>query len=762
MRNMNASQNQFSPGSPASQTHIPISVSLPRLLLADDATSADQLALSVCETLGKRVITTDTRSLTQRALPVDEPCMWVINSETRALSEENARAQNHYLATRIFPREKHIPLVQIDSRFRGIRNALKGLYESLDFEFLLFVPAEPELGRVVQNGIYYHVEDGRPTPFHQSVLARSAQPPFDTSDLRALIAAALGVSTEQIVSINEEAVSSGPNAVVECIRGIKKQERTILIPDIARPAHVESVIAAWKTLSRNRVLLAGSRTFLRSLFASFALRQPVTHQTTLLSQAIARTKNGAPLAVIASSEPSTSTQIDYAQRALGPNLVTVVFDPGGILANERIAQRETDRVQQLLQESLKAMRPVLLRASSLQVAGDPIVRERHLYALAKVVAQDTIHRRMTSLFVSGGQTAEMVRATLGISAVEIKGAFQEGIPLGLPIKGSFHQIPIVTKGGRLGKENVLFEFFEQGHPLPRANIVPVVTPLTKDREVDQEGIERLINHLVCLGTTDIFAVGNAGEFRFLTNEQRLRALALFAKQAQGRLRVFAGITADTAAETRNNYQAAGRLGVYAAVAMPLYFLERSADILPFIESLASINSGLPVILYNNPERTRGQNISFEVVEALEFPVMAIKDSSGDLNRFDRYVESIAVYEGQQRQFLEGYLHGARGAVGIIGHVSPLPNEFFDPATVASRREAIARQINDLSKTVKEGGAEVAAYKYVLSLMGVLGDTVASNEPARDLTAAQREQIRITNAELISQMRGLSSRAPNRN
>jgi dihydrodipicolinate synthase/N-acetylneuraminate lyase len=206
--------------------------------------------------------------------------------------------------------------------------------------------------------------------------------------------------------------------------------------------------------------------------------------------------------------------------------------------------------------------------------------------------------------------------------------------------------------------------------------------------------------------------------------------------------VFAGITGVTAEETKNNYEAAGKLGVYAAVVMPLYFLERSEEIAPFVESLRAIRPGLPLVLYNNPERTRGQHIAFEAVELLEYPVVAIKDSSGDLSRFDRYLSCMPVYEGQQRQFLEGYLHGARGTIGIIGHVSALPNEFYAPTTTASRREEIAREINDLSKRVKQGGAEVAAYKYVLSLRGVMGDTVASNEPARDLTETQKEQIRL--------------------
>ena len=72
----------------------------------------------------------------------------------------------------------------------------------------------------------------------------------------------------------------------------------------------------------------------------------------------------------------------------------------------------------------------------------------------------------------------------------------------------------------MGKENVLFEFLEQGHPLPRANVLPVVTPLTKEKEVDEKGIESLSLIWSRLGTTDIFAVGNAGEFRFLTQRAK--------------------------------------------------------------------------------------------------------------------------------------------------------------------------------------------------------------------------------------------------
>ncbi len=722
---------------------------IPAVFLGDDATSTDQLALVVVEILGKRVVTTDAASLGRSGQSFDEGSVRVINSGTRALSEAQADARNQSLARHVLSGAESIPVFQIDSRLRGIRNALRGIYESLDFDFLLFVPAEPELGRLIQNGIFCHVENGRLVPFHQSELADSAETPPETSDLRDWVAAELGVPSGRIVSINEEVVSGGPDAIVGLIRSIERQAKPILIPDIARAEHFEAVIRAENRLEPARVLIAGSRTFLRSLLASFGLCNAGTQQMRSLSQAIDRQKRGAPLAVISSLEPAMNSQIEYARRALGPNLVTIGFDSSVVLTDDQGIRREIDRVRQWVLQALKAMRPVLLQTSRTPAFTDPALQQKHLDAIGRVVADETIHRCLTALLISGGQTVETVKRALSISAFEIKGAFQESIPWGVPLEGAVKDIPLVTKGGRMGSENVLFEFFEQGHPLPRANVLPVVTPLTREKEIDEEGIEKLIAHLVRLGTTDIFAVGNAGEFRFLANSQRLRALEIFARRAQGRLRVFAGITGDTADETRSNYEAAGRLGVYAAVVMPLYFLKSSEEIAPFVESLGPIWPKLPLVLYNNPARTDGRNISFEAVEVLQFPVVATKDSSGDLDRLDRYARSMPVYQGQQRQFLEGYQHGARGAVGIIGHVSPLPNEFFAPATTAARREEIAGQINNLSKAVKQGGAEVAAYKFVLSLMGIIGDMVASSEPARELTDDQRTRIRAGNAELVS-------------
>ncbi len=157
----------------------------------------DQVALSVCESLSLKVVTLNARSLSQIGLPENEAAVWIINSGTLALSCEQAHLRSQQLAAGAFSERTNLLLVQIDARLRGVGNALRGIYESLDFKVLLFVPAEPALGRRVQNGVYYHLEDARLTPFHQSALASSAERYLRRSDLRESVADELGIAREQ-------------------------------------------------------------------------------------------------------------------------------------------------------------------------------------------------------------------------------------------------------------------------------------------------------------------------------------------------------------------------------------------------------------------------------------------------------------------------------------------------------------------------------------------------------------------------------------
>ncbi len=720
-------------------------------MLADDATAADQLALSVHETLGPPVFTLDLAALEQpESLPATG--LRVLNAATRALPLETARRRMAQLAALWQSADALLPIVQVDSRLRGVGQVLKGLFETLVCDALLFVPAEPELGRLVRQGTAWQVEGDRWKPLNPA--AADAGAPANAS-LRDLLSAELGISPEKIHSVAETVLAGGAQALQQELERLATA-KNVIVPNVTSAEQFQRISAAVAEIGTRRILLAGSRTFLRAHLARLAGDQRAVSARSELSEVIDPRRRAAPLAVVASTEATMPEQCAFARRALGPNLVEITFDPLCIRSGEGALAAETARVIGVAHRALRAMRPVLLQVAATPRLEEPHEQQRLLEALAATVANASVSGHVSGLFVAGGQTAETLRRALGTSVLEIRGALETGVPWGVAQRGAATGLPWVTKGGRLGSPRVLAEFFEQAHPWPRSNILPVLTPLTADKRLDAVGLERLLEHLLRLGTTDLFVVGNAGEFRFLSPAGRREALEMFIRAARGRFRIFAGVTGQTADESRRLYEAAAQLGARAAVVMPLYFLESSAEIPDWIESLRDSGANLPLILYNNPERTRGQNIAFEIVEALTFPVVAIKDSSGDPARLARYAENFPVYQGQQRQLWEGWLRGARGAVAIIGHVSALPNEFFALRTAPERREAIARRINELSRQIKQDAPEVAAYKFVLSLAGIIGETVAADEPARQLTPEQRERIRQNTVELVAALRAGSA------
>lgn len=69
----------------------------------------------------------------------------------------------------------------------------------------------------------------------------------------------------------------------------------------------------------------------------------------------------------------------------------------------------------------------------------------------------------------------------------------------------------------------------------------LVTPFTDDgRNVDEERLRHLINHLIDLGVTGLVPCGTTGEFQNLSEEERRRVVEAAVDEANGRVPVIAG------------------------------------------------------------------------------------------------------------------------------------------------------------------------------------------------------------------------------
>ncbi len=72
-------------------------------------------------------------------------------------------------------------------------------------------------------------------------------------------------------------------------------------------------------------------------------------------------------------------------------------------------------------------------------------------------------------------------------------------------------------------------------------IPPVVIPLTAERTLDLEALERSINRMIDAGVDGLFFLGSSGEVAFLTDAQRYHVLQEAVAMVHGRVPVLAGI-----------------------------------------------------------------------------------------------------------------------------------------------------------------------------------------------------------------------------
>lgn len=224
-------------------------------------------------------------------------------------------------------------------------------------------------------------------------------------------------------------------------------------------------------------------------------------------------------------------------------------------------------------------------------------------------------------------------------------------------------------------------------------IASQVTPFDEAGEVDEKRLRELIERQLDAGVDGFLIAGNCGEFTNLTDEERLRAVAVAVQQVDGRATVIAGdfhsSTLQAVALARRYRQA----GADASLVVPPYFIRPSIDgVVEYFGEVASA-SGLPLIVYNNPGRT-GLDLTPAIMRQLYgLPgVVGLKDCTRDLALMAQKVQEspqgFRILYGDDDMFFESLLMGADG--GILAACNLVPRmmvEIYQEATHGDARKA---------------------------------------------------------------------------
>ncbi|WP_240420016.1 dihydrodipicolinate synthase family protein [Paenibacillus periandrae] len=207
-------------------------------------------------------------------------------------------------------------------------------------------------------------------------------------------------------------------------------------------------------------------------------------------------------------------------------------------------------------------------------------------------------------------------------------------------------------------------------------VPPVITPVDANECVEEQGLRRVVEHVIEGGVHGVLALGSNGEFFGLDHEEQQRAVTIIIDQVKGRVPVYMGIGAITTKECVKLARLAENLKAQAITILPPMFLSLNDDELYQHFLKISESTSLPVLLYNNPDRV-GNNISANLLERLtDIPnIVGVKDSSGDLTLTAEYIrrtrdKGFKVMAGRDVMILGSLAYGAVGCVASTANIVP--------------------------------------------------------------------------------------------
>jgi len=163
-------------------------------------------------------------------------------------------------------------------------------------------------------------------------------------------------------------------------------------------------------------------------------------------------------------------------------------------------------------------------------------------------------------------------------------------------------------------------------------LTAMVTPFSRDGEVDIDATRHLARHLVEGGSHGVVVAGTTGEAPTLNDEERLRLLDAVQQEIGDRATVIAGIGTNDTRHSVEQARDAKRLSPDAAlITTPYYNKPTREGLRAHFEAIAEAAGDLPLILYNIPSRTvinMPPDLLAELAAAIP-SVFAVKQANDD-------------------------------------------------------------------------------------------------------------------------------------
>ncbi|HAK45739.1 MAG TPA: dihydrodipicolinate synthase family protein [Spirochaeta sp.] len=274
---------------------------------------------------------------------------------------------------------------------------------------------------------------------------------------------------------------------------------------------------------------------------------------------------------------------------------------------------------------------------------------------------------------------------------------------------------------------------------------PMCTPFDND-EVLYSGLEQNISKMNSSSLKGYFILGTNGEFKTVSEAERVKILEIAVKTAADDKVVMAGTGTESTRETIRLTRQAAEIGVSSvSLLMPNFFAKKIDDevLINHIIEVAE-SSPIPVVLYNNPSVAAGIVISEAVIKTVSTHenVVGVKDSSKDTwsanTAYDS--EGFSAMAGSASYFLDLLEKGGTGGVLSLANIIPdACGELYQLYISGKKEEAYAlnEKLVSLNKLVS-GKYGVAGVKFAMSYAGFAGGN--PRRPIKSLTEEQKKSV----------------------
>ncbi len=279
-------------------------------------------------------------------------------------------------------------------------------------------------------------------------------------------------------------------------------------------------------------------------------------------------------------------------------------------------------------------------------------------------------------------------------------------------------------------------------------VIPaLVTPFTKNDEVDLKAVETIARFLVSSGVHALMPVGGTGEFPSLLREEKRDVVSAVARAAKGKIPVIAGTAACSTREVILLSNEAHEAGADAVIVTAPYYFKLPEESLFQHYSTVAKNIGCPLVVYNNPLYT-GNPMSPQLLARLMAVanIIGVKNSSPDMGQLIEMIrlspKGRSLCTGIDSQFYPALCVRASGLYSTAAGIVPVQMVRLYELTMQGKHEealCLNMKLQDLNRYLEYDPGYVAPAKEALNLLGLPGGCLRA--PLPQLTAEEKAGVK---------------------